>query len=129
MPSIVSAKFEDLVAVGLRTLISQDPNLELIADDVPLDQIESAIDAHQPDVVLLNFVTSPNPARVYQLHQSHPDTRMVVLANRPSSAECNQMLSFGATACLSKETEARDIVNAIHLGPPRMRALPRPAAG
>jgi hypothetical protein len=39
----------------------------------------------------------------------------VVLANRPTAAECNQMLSFGATACLSKETEARDIINAIHL--------------
>jgi DNA-binding NarL/FixJ family response regulator len=129
MPSIVSAKFEDLVAVGLRTLISQDPNLELIADDVPVDTMEAAIDAHDPDVVLLNFGTLPSPARVYQLHQSHPDTRMVVLANRPSSAECNQMLSFGATACLSKETEARDIVNAIHLASRGMHVLPRSAAG
>ncbi|HEY6781302.1 MAG TPA: response regulator transcription factor [Thermoleophilaceae bacterium] len=128
MPSIVSAKFEDLVAVGLRTLIAEDPNLELVAADVPIDTIEGAIEIHAPDVVLLNFGTLPNPARVYQLHQAYPDTRIVVLANLPSSAECNQMLSFGATACLSKETEARDIVNAIHLASRGMHVLPRSAA-
>jgi NarL family two-component system response regulator LiaR len=38
------------------------------------------------------------------------------------------MLSFGATACLSKETEARDIVNAIHLASRGMHVLPRSAA-
>jgi DNA-binding NarL/FixJ family response regulator len=65
---------------------------------------------------------------VLQLHRSHPETRIVVLANRPTAAECNQMLSFGATACLSKETEARDIINAIHLASRGMHLLPRSAA-
>jgi DNA-binding NarL/FixJ family response regulator len=52
----------------------------------------------------------------------------VVLANRPTPAECTQMLSFGATACLSKETEARDIVSALHLASRGMHLLPRSAA-
>jgi DNA-binding NarL/FixJ family response regulator len=38
------------------------------------------------------------------------------------------MLSFGATGCLSKETEARDVVNAIHLASRGMHVLPRSAA-
>jgi DNA-binding NarL/FixJ family response regulator len=38
------------------------------------------------------------------------------------------MLSFGATGCLSKETEARDIVSAIHLASRGMHVLPRAAA-
>ncbi|MGH2762031.1 MAG: LuxR C-terminal-related transcriptional regulator [Thermoleophilaceae bacterium] len=128
MPSVVAAKFEDLVAVGLRVLISEDPNLELVATGVPVEDVERAIEEHQPAVVLLNFGTLRTPADVFQLHQSHPETRIVVLANRPTSAECNQMLSFGATACLSKETEARDIVNAIHLASRGMHVLPRSAA-
>jgi DNA-binding NarL/FixJ family response regulator len=128
MPSVVSAKFEDLVAVGLKLLISEDPNLELVATGVPMERIEDAIDEHSPDVVLLNFGTLRTPADVFQLHQSHPETRLVVLANRPTAAECNQMLSFGATACLSKETEARDIINAIHLASRGMHVLPRSAA-
>jgi DNA-binding NarL/FixJ family response regulator len=128
MPSVVSAKFEDLVAIGLAVLIRDDPNLELVAEGVPTDEIEAAIERHSPSVALLNFGTLRAPAQVYQLHQAYPETRIVVLANRPTAADCNQMLSFGATACLSKETEARDIVNAIHLASRGMHVLPRSAA-
>ncbi|MET0511169.1 MAG: response regulator transcription factor [Thermoleophilaceae bacterium] len=128
MPSVISSKFEDLVAVGLRVLISEDPNLELVAADIPMDQVGDAIKKHEPAVVLINFGTLRAPADVFQLHQTHPETRIVVLANRPTAAECNQMLSFGATACLSKETEARDIVSAIHLASRGMHVLPRSAA-
>lgn len=128
MPSVVSAKFEDLVAVGLKVLISEDPNLDLVATDIPMERIGNAIEQHTPAVVLLNFGTLRAPADVFQLHQSHPETRLVVLANRPTAAECNQMLSFGATACLSKETEGRDIINAIHLASRGMHVLPRSAA-
>jgi two-component system, NarL family, response regulator DesR len=128
MPIVVSAAFEDLVAIGLKSLICEDPNLELVAAGVPMDAVESAIERHSPDVVLLNFGTLGSPGRVLQLHREHPATRIVVLANRPTAAECNQMLSFGATACLSKETEARDIVNAIHLASRGMHLLPRSVA-
>ena len=126
--TVVASKFEDLVAVGLRYLISEDPNLELLASDVPIGSIEPAIKKHEPSVVLLNFGTLKSPAQVFQLHQEFPETRIVVLANRPTAAECNQMLSFGATACLSKETEGRDVINAIHLASRGMHVLPRSAA-
>jgi DNA-binding NarL/FixJ family response regulator len=125
---VLSAKFEDLVAVGFRQLVSEDPNLDLVADGVPLERIDHSIEEHEPAVVLVNFGTLDTPAQVYQLHKAFPETRIVVLANRPSAAECNQMLSFGATACLSKETEARDIINAIHLASRGMHVLPRSAA-
>ena len=129
MPTLIAVKFEDLVAIGLRALIADDPNLDLVAADVPMDGVDAAIERHRPDVALLNFGTLGSPARVLQLHRAHPDTRLVVLANRPTTAECTQMLSFGATACLSKETEARDIVSAIHLASRGLHLLPRSAAG
>jgi DNA-binding NarL/FixJ family response regulator len=126
--TVVTAEFEDLVKVGLRQLISDDPNLELVASDVPLGALSDAVHQHSPAVVLLNFGSLPSPATVHQLHERHPGTRIVVLANRPTAAECNQMLSFGATACISKETQGRDIINAIHLASRGMHVLPRSAA-
>jgi DNA-binding NarL/FixJ family response regulator len=125
--TIVSARFEDLVSIGLHSLISEDPNLRLAASDVELEELEDVIGRERPAVVLLNFGSMPNAAWIYQLHQSHADTRIVVLANRPTAAESNQMLSFGATACISKETQGRDIINAIHLASRGMRVLPRSA--
>jgi DNA-binding NarL/FixJ family response regulator len=123
--TIVSARFEDLVAIGLAHLIGEDTNLQLVEDGVELEQLEDVLSKRRPAVVLLNFGSLPNAAWVYQLHQSSPETRIVVLANRPTAAESNQLLSFGATACISKETQGRDIINAIHLASRGMRVLPR----
>jgi DNA-binding NarL/FixJ family response regulator len=127
MPTVVSARFEDLVALALSVLISEDPNLDLVESNVPVDDIEDAIDRHRPKVALLNYGTLHSPIQVFSIHRSHPDTALVVLANRPSPADANQMLSYGATACLSKETEARDVISAIHLAARGMHVLPEMA--
>jgi DNA-binding NarL/FixJ family response regulator len=126
--TVVAAEFEDLVKVGLRQLISAEDALELVASDVPLADLGEVIEEHSPDVALLNFGSLPSPATVHELHEHYPETRIVVLANRPTAAECNQMLSFGATACISKETQGRDIINAIHLASRGMYVMPRSAS-
>src|SRR5213079_342380 len=126
--TIVSARFEDLVAIGLHQLISEDTNLQLVEDSVELEELEDVLAERKPNVVLLNFGSLPNAAWVYQLHQGSSNTRIVVLANAPTAAESNQLLSFGATACISKETQGRDIINAIHLASRGMHVLPRTAA-
>jgi DNA-binding NarL/FixJ family response regulator len=128
MATVVAGRFEDLVAKGLEVVIGDDPNLDLAARDVPLSEIESTAAKHSPAVVLLNFAALGSPVEVQALTQRLPDARILVLANRPTAAECTQMLAFGATGCLSKETEARDIVNAIHLASRGMHVLPRSAA-
>src|SRR3954468_3284932 len=126
--TIVSARFEDLVSIGLQQLINEDTNLQILHVDCELEDLEEVVEREHPSVVLLNFGSLPNAAWVYQLHQSRPESRIVVLANRPTPAEANQLLSFGATACISKETQGRDIINSIHLASRGMRVLPRSTA-
>jgi len=128
MATVVAGKFEDLIAKGLEVVIDNDPDLDLAARDVPLSEIDSVVSTNSPAVVLLNFAALSKPGEVQALTQRLPEARILVLANRPTAAECTQMLSFGATGCLSKETEARDVVNAIHLASRGMHVLPRSAA-
>jgi DNA-binding NarL/FixJ family response regulator len=123
--TVVVSRFEDLVSRGLRTLIGEDSNIEIVGFDVPHGQLARSFAVQDPDVGILNFGSLRTPIEVRDLHAAHPDTRIVVLANRPTPAECNQMLAFGATACLSKETEARDILNAIHLASRGLHVLPK----
>ena len=113
--SVVVARFEDLVDRGLHALIEEDHHIELRARSVPHERVAHTIAEHAPQVALLNYGSLRSPLEVRELVGEHPATHLVVLANRPSPAECNQMLAFGATACLSKETQARDVLNAIHL--------------
>jgi DNA-binding NarL/FixJ family response regulator len=128
MATVVAGRFEDLIAKGLEVVIGNDPHLDLAARDVPLSEIDQVAAKHSPAVVLLNFAALGSPIDVQALAQRLPDARILVFANRPTAAECTQMLSFGATGCLSKETEARDVVNAIHLASRGMHVLPRSAA-
>lgn len=121
---VAVARFEDIVAHGLRALITDDESLELVADGVEHDELSPELQRARPDVAILNFGSLSSASELRELHRAHPDTRLVVLANRPTPSECRQMLAFGATACLAKSTEARDVLHAIHLASRGLHVLP-----
>jgi DNA-binding NarL/FixJ family response regulator len=122
--SIVVARFEDIVSRGLRGLLDDDEFLELVEADVPQDELAATLASHQPQVAIVNFGSLSSASELRELHLGFPETRLVVLANRPTASECRQMLAFGATACLSKSTQARDVLHAIHLASRGMHVLP-----
>jgi DNA-binding NarL/FixJ family response regulator len=127
--AVTIARFEDIVAVGLRSLIEGDDTLSLVAADVDHELIGDALARQRPDVAILNFASLQSPTELRDLAAEHPDTRLLVLANNPSSTECRQMIGFGATACLAQSSEARDVLHAIHLASRGMHVLPGPAEG
>lgn len=127
--TIVLGRFEDLIGRGLRVLLDEDDNLEIVGADVDLDALPSVLAERAPRVAILNYGSLRSPIEVNQLHQAHPHTRLLILASRPTAGECNQMLAFGATACLSKETQARDILTAVHLASRGLHVLPKNGAG
>jgi DNA-binding NarL/FixJ family response regulator len=129
--TVLLSRFEDLVNAGLRSLIGADPNLRIVAADVEVDQLDALIAEHAPRVTILNFGALRAPADLRRLHAAHPATHVIVLANHPTPGECSQLLALGATACLGKAVEGRDVLNAIHLASRGLHVLPHstPAAG
>ena len=122
--TLTLARFEDIISVGLQSLIEGDGNLSLVATDVDQERMTDVLEAHRPDVAILNFGSLASPGELRDLHVGHPETRLLVLANNPSAAECRQVIGFGATACLAKSTEARDVLHAIHLASRGLHVLP-----
>lgn len=127
--SVVLSRFEDIVALGLQTLIEEDPSLELCAAGVAPEGLTKSLAKHQPQVAILNYGSLTSPTQLGDLSRTYPETRLVVLANRPSPSECRQMLAFGATACLAKSTEVRDVLHAIHLASRGLTVLPPATLG
>ena len=122
--TVLLSRFEDLVSAGLRSLIGADPSLRIVAADVGADRLDALIAEHSPRVTILNFGALCAPAELRRLHAAHPDTHVIVLANRPTPGECSQLLALGATACLGKDVEGRDVLNAIHLASRGLHVLP-----
>ena len=118
------ADFEDIVARGLRALIEEDTNLNLVADRLAHGKLASSLAELRPDVAIINFGSLESAADLRDLHRGFPATRLVVLANRPTTADCRQLIAFGATACLAKSTQARDVLHAIHLASRGLHVLP-----
>ena len=122
--TVLIARFEDLVSAGLQSLIATDPNLRIVAFDVRLEKLDALVAEHAPRVAILNFGSLRSPAELRRLNVAHPATRLIVLANHPTPGECAQLLALGATACLGKEIEGRDVLTAIHLASRGLHVLP-----
>lgn len=122
--TILLARFEDLLSAGLRSLIGEDAHLRIVAADVHVGRLDAVIAEHEPRVAILNFGSLRAPAEVRRLSAAHPATRLVVLASSPTPGECAQLLALGATACLGKDVEGRDVLNTIHLASRGLHVLP-----
>jgi DNA-binding NarL/FixJ family response regulator len=123
--TVALGAFDDLLARGLRGLIDDDPQLELVAEDVSVAQLTVVLRARRPKVAILDSTRLRSPADVRNLTSNHPDTHLLLLAERPSSVESAQLLAFGASACLAKTTQSRDVLNAIHLASRGLQLTPR----
>jgi DNA-binding NarL/FixJ family response regulator len=126
--TVLLAEFEDLISRGLRALLDEDENIALVAHGVEAAALDAELERLHPHVAIINLATLRSPADLHHLSAHHATTRLLVLANRPSPAEANQLLAFGASGCLSKDTQGRDILNAIHLASRGLNVLPRSAA-
>ena len=122
--TILLSRFEDLVSAGLRSLIGADTSLRIVAADVDAGRLDALIAEHAPRVTILNFGLLRAPAELRRLHAAHPATHVIVLANHPTPGECSQLLALGATACLGKDVQGRDVLNAIHLASRGLHVLP-----
>jgi len=123
--TVAIARFEDLLALGLRALFADDPNVSLVVDDIDYDRIGVVLQAHDPDVLILDTGALEDLATVRTLSVEHPRTRLVLLGQDPTTAESAQLLAFGASACLGKDTQARDVRTAIHLAARGLQVMPR----
>jgi DNA-binding NarL/FixJ family response regulator len=123
--SVALGSFDDLLARGLRGLVEDDPLLELVADDLAAAELPMVLRARRPRVVILDASRLRSPAEVRELTVRHPGTHLLLLAERPSRVESAQLLAFGASACLAKSTQARDVLNAIHLASRGLQLTPR----
>jgi two-component system, NarL family, nitrate/nitrite response regulator NarL len=127
--TVVIAHFDDLFAGGLRELIESDPSLAIVAADAEHRRIGVVLRAHRPDVAILDVGALGKLADVRRLSADNPRTRLVLFGNDPAPVECAQALAFGASACLGRDTQSRDVINAIHLASRGLQVIPRAPAG
>ena len=123
--TLAIARFSDLLGLGLKSALADDLSLSIVATDVEYSRLGVVLQAHRPDVLILDVDEVVDLAMVRELSVEHPGTNLVLLGDGLSSLESAQLLALGAGACLDKESQARDVRNAVHLVSRGLQLMPR----
>jgi DNA-binding NarL/FixJ family response regulator len=123
--TILLARFDDLFAGGLHELIASDSSLQMVASDVAHSRLSAMLRAHHPGVAILDVDAMDRLSEVRELRMCHPETKLVLLAKEPSMSVWAPSLAFGASACLGRDTQSRDVLNAVHLAARGLQVVPQ----
>lgn len=122
--TVAVARFDDLFALGLLTLLNEDPTVSIVAQDIAPERLAAVLRAHRPSVLIADAGALRDLAEVRELSVGHPYTRVVLFADGLSAAETAQLLAFGASASLGRATQARDVRHTIHLASRGLQVTP-----
>ena len=120
---LLLGEFEEIVSRGLQALFSEYDELSVVAADIDQLHLSKTIADTRPDVAILNAGALATSAELRYLGATFPGTRLVVLADHPTPAECRQLIGAGASACLAKSAGGRELLDAIHRGAPAAEAI------
>jgi DNA-binding NarL/FixJ family response regulator len=123
--TVALGPFEDLLSCGLRAIVAQDPSLELVPQRSSGEDLRALLEALKPRVAILDHSSLARSSEIRELADSHPHTHFILFTDPLSRAECTQLLTFGASACLSRATQARDVLTAVHLASRGLQVSPR----
>ncbi|EDY82650.1 response regulator receiver domain protein [Verrucomicrobiia bacterium DG1235] len=100
---------------GLRSMLSEAPNLEVVAEAASVQETLDLHQQHAPDVTLLdlNLKKESGIDAITQLLAIKADTRVIVLSTFDMSEDIHLAFKAGARAYLLKDSSRSEIIQAI----------------
>jgi DNA-binding NarL/FixJ family response regulator len=100
---------------ALELLLGMRADLEVVASVGDGSEVVAAVDKYKPQVVLMDY-RLPGMDGVQAtaaVLQAHPDVAVVCLTASANPREIEALYAAGATACLTKDQELDEIVDAL----------------
>jgi DNA-binding NarL/FixJ family response regulator len=116
MTTVIVADDHSMIRAGLRTVLSDMPDIDLVAEvDNGAAAVAAAID-HHPDLIIMDLHMSPGLdglEATRQVRQHCPETRVMVLTMDEEDAALVAAMQAGACAYLVKGASYEEIQGAI----------------
>jgi len=100
---------------ALELLLGMRADVEVVASVADGNDVVDAVETHRPQVVLMDY-RLPGMDGVQAtaaVREAHPDVAVVCLTASANERETEALFAAGATACLTKDRELDDIVDAL----------------
>lgn len=114
---ILIADDHQIVRAGLARLISEQPDMEIIAEAASGDEVLHLLEHLSPDLLLLD-IAMPNRNGIdclRAIRHTHPLLPVLILSGYPESTYAINSMRAGASGYLSKLAPPEEIVRAIRL--------------
>lgn len=104
-----------LVRQGLRTVIEQEPNLEVCGEAESADKALDAVENEKPDIVIVDLTLKDSNGLdlIKDVNVRHPRILLLVLSMRDEAFYAERVLRAGARGYVTKEEGPQKVVEAI----------------
>jgi DNA-binding NarL/FixJ family response regulator len=113
--TIVVGRFCALIREGLFRILASDRALYVAATDLDHTALELAVTRHAAQVVILDEGSVVTGDLLARLSAVGPALGVLVVARRPKVARGVDLFALGASACVSAEASAAEIVSSVRL--------------
>jgi two-component system, NarL family, response regulator NreC len=112
---IVLADDHAVVRRGLRLLLDNEPDFDVVAEGGDLDEARRYVRGHHPAVLVLdlNMPGKPSLEAIPALRTEFPGTQIVVLTMQAEPAYAREALAGGAVGYVLKEAADAELVEAV----------------
>ena len=113
--SIILADDHEIVRDGLRRIVEAEGDMEVVAEAGDADTARRRASGLKPTVLVLdlNMPGEPSLASIPKVHESSPDTAVVVLTMQDDPAFAKEAFRLGAKAFVVKHAAGAELVDAI----------------
>jgi two-component system response regulator NreC len=114
---IVLADDHPVVRRGLRMLLDDEPDFEVVAEAGDVEEARRFVHGHHPAVLVLdlNMPGGPSIAAIPSIRAEFPETHIVVLTMQQETAYARAALAAGATGYVLKQAADSELVEAVRL--------------
>jgi DNA-binding NarL/FixJ family response regulator len=105
-----------LVRTGVANIISNEPDLQVVAEAANGVEAVAAFERHRPDVTLLDLrmPVMEGVEAVRQIRQRDPGARVIILTTYDTDEDITRALKAGAKAYVLKDITASALIACIH---------------
>jgi len=104
-----------VVRLGLRTLLSDEPDLEVAAEAGSAEEALKQIEIYHPDIVILD-IQLPGRSGIEvcrEIREKFPATRVVILTSHAGESFLEQAMRAGASGYVLKQVGNEELIRAI----------------
>ncbi len=113
--TVAIADDHPIVISGLKSLLSLQPEIEIVGDVVDIDLLFELIEKHKPDILLLDISFNEKSSLDYikEIKNKSPKTKILILTMHEELSLLREALSKGAAGFLSKRSIYEDLLYAV----------------